>query len=390
MPSSWRASAAVSRDPERDAGRAGLRYVSDADPGLTRHRAGRGFTYRGVSGRRLTDAATLARIRALAIPPAWTDVWICPSPRGHLQATGRDARGRKQYRYHPAFRRRRDEGKFARLVRFGERLPRLRRQISRDLRREGLPREKVVAAVVRLLELTSLRVGNEEYARINRSFGVSTLRNRHAQVRGGSIRFRFRGKGGRVEEVAVADRRLATVVRRCQDLPGQALFEYLERDEAGEEPEPRAIDSADVNDYIRSAMGDDGFSAKDLRTWAGTMLAFQALRSATPEPDEAEADNDDGRAGRRRVLDAVRETAEGLGNTPAVARSAYIHPTVLEGDIAAENLGPASRRRTARRPTRADELALLRVLRRRKDSETATSMRRKPSARIVSRSKRQP
>jgi DNA topoisomerase I len=336
----------------RDADRAGLRYLTDSGPGLARRRQGRGFAYLDADGRRVTDGATLARIRALAIPPAWTDVWIAPDPRAHVQATGRDARGRKQYRYHAAFRRRRDEGKFERLIPFGQRLPALRRRVRGDLRREGLPREKVIAAVVRLMELTFLRVGNEEYARLNRSFGLSTLRNRHATVRAGEIRFRFRGKGGRLAEVAVADRRLAAVVRRCQDLPGQALFEYVNDD-----GETQPIDSADVNDYLRSALGDERFSAKDLRTWAGTMLAFRALR----EVPAAEAAG----PAEEHIREAVKEVAAGLGNTPAVARSSYIHPDLLDssGAKAARSAGPG---RSGGLPTRADELAVLRLLRRRK------------------------
>jgi len=363
--------AGVTLSPEaaRDADQAGLRYVSDGSPGLTRQRAGRGFRYRDADGHRVTDAATLARIRALAIPPAWSDVWICPSPRGHLQATGRDARGRKQYRYHQAFRRRRDAGKFDRLIRFGERLPALRRQARRDLARRGLPRAKVVAAVIRLMELTLLRVGNDEYARLNRSFGLSTLRNRHARVRGGSIRFRFRGKGGRLEEVGVSDRRLAAVVRRCQDLPGQELFEYLDSDGR---PEP--IDSADVNGYIRAAMDDEGFSAKDLRTWAGTMLAFRALRSEPPVEDGRRT----GRAADGLIRDAVREAAKGLGNTPAVARSSYVHPALLDRAGIA-GLEPGRRGADGRRPTRNDELALLRLLRRHKRARRSGA-RSRPSA----------
>src|SRR6185503_19510284 len=213
----------------------------------------------------------LARIRAIAIPPAWTDVWICPTPDGHIQAIGVDAAGRRQYRYHPDFRRRRDAGKFDRLIRFGETLPRIRRQVRRDLGRRGLPREKVLATVVALLELTSLRVGNPEYAALNRSFGVSTLRDRHARIRGSTIRLRFRGKGGRTEERTVIDRRLAAVVRRCQELPGQELFQY--EDEDGE---ARPIASEDVNDYIREAGGAAEFSAKDFRTWTATLHAFRA------------------------------------------------------------------------------------------------------------------
>jgi len=328
----------------------------------------------------VTDEATLARIRSLAIPPAWTDVWISPSPRGHLQATGRDARGRKQYRYHPEFRRRRDAGKYDRLIELGGRLPALRRRIGRDLARRGLPRERVLAAVVGLLERTALRVGNDEYARLNRSFGLSTLRNRHARVARGSIRFRFRGKGGKTVEADVDDRRLAAVVRRCQELPGQALFEYIDHEGGaeGEEPRPQPIDSADVNAYIRDAIGGE-FSAKDLRTWAGTMLAFRALRDAGGE-SSTEASNAgstrarERSAARRVVLDAIRDAADALGNTPAVARASYVHPALLDAaaEVASE-VGPAP----AGRPGRGEELALLRLLRRRK-AEAEQQPRRVP------------
>jgi DNA topoisomerase-1 len=301
----------------RDAADAGLRYVSSDDPGISRRRRGKGFTYTLPSGDAVTDALTLARIRALAIPPAWTDVWICSLANGHLQATGRDARGRKQYRYHARFRDRRDADKFDRIVRFGERLPRIRRRVTRDLRARGLPRDKVIAAVVRLLELTLLRVGNDEYARLNRTFGLSTLRNRHAEIRGENVRFRFRGKSGKVHEVGISDRRLAALVRRCQGLPGQQLFEYL--DESGE---TRKIDSDDVNDYIRRVAGDPAFSAKDVRTWSATVLAYRALQAvdAPARPTEA----------RRVVATAVQALADRLGNTPTVARESYVHPAILE------------------------------------------------------------
>ncbi len=385
----------------RDAAEAGLRYATDARPGLSRRRAGSGFTYLDAEGRCVTDEPTLRRIRSLAIPPAWTDVWISPSPRGHLQATGRDARGRKQYRYHPEFRRRRDAGKYERLIALGERLPALRRRVERDLGRRGLPRDRVLAAVVRLLERTALRVGNAEYARLNRSFGVSTLRNRHARVASGSIQFRFRGKAGREFQVDVDDRRLAAVIRRCQDLPGQALFEYLDRAAAapGEEPVARPIDSADVNEYIRDAIGGD-FSAKDLRTWAGTLHAFRALRAA-PTGDsvrDAARDDagDDGAAGigsaprrdpRALVREAIRETAAALGNTPAVARASYVHPAVLEAAIDAAAGGDLVAG-TARRTDRADELALLRLLRRRKVTPERRTPRRNAGSGTVTRSQR--
>jgi DNA topoisomerase-1 len=294
---------------------AGLRHSSDDRPGISRRRAGRGFSYRDADGRTIHDAETLARIRAIAIPPAWTDVWICPWPNGHLQATGRDARGRKQYRYHKRYRARRDGAKFERLIAFASALPAIREQVERDLARPGLPREKVLAAVVRLLELTLIRVGNDEYARLNRSFGLTTLRDRHAIVEGSAITFRFRGKSGQQHEVGLRDRRLAGVVRRCRDLPGQELFQYL--DEAGE---PQDIASDDVNGYLAAVA--PGVTAKDFRTWAGTVLAYRALRAIGKGKTEREQ--------QRNVAAAIQATADGLGNTPAVARSAYVHPAVVD------------------------------------------------------------
>ncbi len=342
----------------QDARAVGLRYVRADAPGITRRRAGRGFAYAHSSGRPVRDEATLERIRKLAIPPAWTEVWICTDPDGHLQATGRDARGRLQYRYHARFRARRDRGKFARLVRFGERLPRIRRRVREDLRRQGLPREKVLAAVLALLETTSFRVGNAEYARLNRSFGISTLRTRHAKVSGATLRFRFRGKGGRTEERAVVDRRLAGIVRRCQDLPGQELFQYLDED-----GETRPISSEDVNDYLREAAGSDEFSAKDFRTWTATVLAHRALRAALAGEELDEAT---GGLPKRIVAQALQHTAEALGDTVSVTRSSYVHPAVLEpGQGASDGAGGTSRPRRASTtpPTRRDELAVLAVLR---------------------------
>ena len=314
---------AGSLDAEESAEEAGLRYVSDAMPGIRRRRAGRGFSYVGVDGKRLTGARQLARIKSLAIPPAWTDVWICPIARGHLQATGRDARGRKQYRYHSRWHVVRDEAKYERMIAFGQALPRIRRRVEQDLSLPGLPRERVLAAVVRLLEKTRVRVGNEEYARDNRSFGLTTLRNRHAEVGSSRIRFRFRGKGGREHEVELSDRRLAAIVSRCQDLPGQALFTYLDQD-----GEPSTVDSADVNEYLREISGED-FTAKDFRTWSGTVLAAWALSELQEFDSEAQA--------KKNVVRAVEAVAERLGNTPAVSRKSYVHPTVidayLDGDV---------------------------------------------------------
>jgi len=293
-----------------------LRYSSDARPGITRHRVGKGFSYRRPDGDRVKDRTVLRRIRSLAIPPAWTDVWICTDPAGHLQATGRDARGRKQYRYHPAWTRGRDDLKFERLLDVARVLPRIRERCDADLARPGLSREKVLAAVVRLLELTLIRVGNEEYARLNRSFGLTTLKRRHAKVEGSAIRFRFAGKSGKRHEVGLRDRRLAAIVRRCQDLPGQELFAYI-----GDDGVPHDISSDDVNEYLREISGID-MTAKDFRTWAGTVLAYRALRALAPV--------ESGRAAKKNVVEAVRLTADQLGNTPAGARRSYVHPAILD------------------------------------------------------------
>ncbi len=326
-------------DPAESADDAGLRYVADTDPGIRRRRAGRGFVYLDPRGHRVKDRATLDWIRSLAIPPAWTDVWICSSPKGHLQATGRDARGRKQYRYHPNWRAQRDTVKYDRMIAFGQALPRMRRRVSRDLRRTGLPRERVLAAVVRLLEKTGVRVGNEEYARDNKSFGLSTLRDRHVKVGSKRIRFRFRGKGGKEGEVEVSDARLARIVGRCQDLPGQELFAYLD-----EEGEVRTIGSGDVNDYIREISGHD-FTAKDFRTWAATVLAARSLARGEPAPTIAGA--------KRDVVRAVERVAEWLGNTPAVSRKSYVDPMVIDAYLEGEAIRNGS------------EAAVLALLRRR-------------------------
>jgi DNA topoisomerase-1 len=293
----------------------GLRHARDDRPGLTRRRSGRGFSYRDVDGRPIRDRETIERIRKIVIPPAWTDVWICPAPNGHLQATGRDARGRKQYRYHPRYRSRRDGAKFERLIAFAKALPAIRKQVEHDLALPGLRREKVVAAVVRLLELTLIRVGNDEYARLNRSFGLTTLRNRHAAVEGTAITFRFRGKSGLQHEVGLRDRRLAGVVRRCRDLPGQELFQYV-----GEDGVPHDIASDDVNAYLAGIA--PGITAKDFRTWAGTVLAYRALRAIGKGSTDLEK--------QRNIAAAIRQTADNLGNTPAVARQAYVHPAVVD------------------------------------------------------------
>ncbi|MGH2683702.1 MAG: DNA topoisomerase IB [Actinomycetota bacterium] len=292
----------------------GLRYVSDGMAGIRRKRAGRGFTYVDPEGGRLDDPETLARIRALAIPPAWTDVWICPISSGHLQATGRDVRGRKQYRYHDRWRRVRDETKFGRLADFGRALTRIRRRVDRDLRRPGLPRERVLATVVRLLDVAFMRVGNPEYARDNESFGLTTLRNRHVAVRGRSLRFEFRGKGGKLHTLSLEDERLARVVKRCRDLPGYELFQCLE------DGVRRTVDSGDVNEYLQEIGGD--FTAKDFRTWAGTVLAARELAAQAPPRSK--------RGATRAVNQAIEAVGHQLGNTPAIAKKSYVHPEVIE------------------------------------------------------------
>jgi DNA topoisomerase I len=302
--------------PVESARSAGLRYVSDEGPGIRRIRAGRGFSYRAPDGSVVRERETLSRIRSLVIPPAWTDVWISPDARGHLQASGRDARGRKQYRYHPRWRTVRDEDKYGRMLAFGGALPAIRARTAEDLSRPGLPREKVLAAVVRLLEATLIRVGNEEYARQNRSFGLTTMRDRHARVTSRSIHFHFRGKSGIQHEIAVVDRRLARVVKRCQELPGQELFQYV--DEADVQ---QSIGSSDVNAYLREISGQD-FTAKDLRTWAGTVLAAEALCACEPVDSDAGA--------RHNVVHAIAQVARQLGNTPAICRKCYVHPAVIE------------------------------------------------------------
>jgi DNA topoisomerase-1 len=267
-------------------------------------------------GRLIRDKATLARIRSLAIPPAYTDVWICPIANGHLQATGRDARGRKQYRYHPRWREVRDETKFGRMLAFSEALPRLRKQVEEDLAKSGLPREKVLATVVRLLECTAIRVGNDEYARSNRSFGLTTLQDRHVEISGSRLRFEFRGKSGKTHRVALSDRRLARIVARCQALPGADLFQY-EDDEGGRV----AIGSGDVNDYLREITSED-FTAKDFRTWSGTLQAVAALEALGPAPTQREA--------KSAILQTIDRVAERLNNTRAVCRKYYVHPAVLD------------------------------------------------------------
>jgi DNA topoisomerase-1 len=312
-----RAATPASGDPRDDARAVGLRYVSDDRPGITRHRTGRGFTYRDPNGVTIRDAEERKRIAAIAIPPAWTDVWICSNPRGHILATGRDARGRKQYRYHPEWRAARDETKFDRLLAFAGALPHVRSRLADDLALRGLPREKVLAAVVSIIDETLIRVGNEEYARQNGSFGATTLREDHARIVGGELRLSFRGKSGKEHECAVDDPRLTRVVRRCQELPGEQLFGYV--DDAGT---PRAIDSGDVNDYLREVASEE-ITVKDFRTWGASVLCHQLLCDAGLASTEAEA--------KHMVVATIEVVAARLGNTPAVCRASYVHPAVLDG-----------------------------------------------------------
>lgn len=303
-------------DPVGSARAAGLRYVNDTMPGLRREKKGDEFVYIGLDGQPVTAEAELTRIKKLGIPPAYTDVWICPRPNGHLQATGRDSRGRKQYRYHPRWRVVRDETKYDRLLAFGAALPDIRAQVAKDLALPGLPRRKVLAAVIQLLETTLIRVGNPEYAKTNQSFGLTTMRDRHVKIEGATINFSFRGKSGKKWSLSLKDRRLARIVKKCRDIPGYELFQYL--DEAGER---QTIDSADVNEYLREITGQD-FSAKDFRTWAGTVLAALALQEFVAFDRETEA--------KKNVVDAIKSVAERLGNTPSICRKCYIHPAVLD------------------------------------------------------------
>ncbi|MBV8493022.1 MAG: DNA topoisomerase IB [Alphaproteobacteria bacterium] len=307
----------VALDPELAAKHAQLRHVDDTAPGITRHKARNGFDYRSPDGALVREVDTLKRIRSLAIPPAWTNVWISPDPNGHLQATGRDGRGRKQYRYHPRWREVRDEAKYSKLLIFSRALPKLRARVEDDLKHPGLPRDRVLAAIVRLMDMTLFRIGNNEYAKENKSFGLTTLRNRHVAIEGSRIHISFRGKHGKHHESDLNDRRLARIIKHCRDLPGYELFQYL--DDNGDR---HAIGSAEVNDYLREVTGEE-ITAKDFRTWAGTKLAAEALQQFELFDTEAER--------KKAVLRAVEKVAKHLGNTPAICRSCYIHPAVLDG-----------------------------------------------------------
>lgn len=306
----------VTIDSVESANAAGLRYVIDTAPGIRRKRNGRCFQYLGASGKVIHDLDTLNRIKSLAVPPAWRQVWICPSSNGHLQATGRDARGRKQYRYHPRWRQARDVSKYDHMIAFARALPKIRRRVRSDLKKRGMGKRKVLATVIKLLEKSLIRVGNEEYARGNHSFGLTTLRTRHVDVSGGRLCFHFRGKGGKEHIVEIQDARLARVVGRCQEIPGQELFQYVD-----EEGQRRKIESGDVNEYLREISGGD-FTAKDFRTWTGTVLAAATLREFSPFHSLAE--------GRKNVARTIKRVAARLGNTPAICRKCYVHPAVIQ------------------------------------------------------------
>jgi DNA topoisomerase I len=302
-------------DPRDAAESAGLLHVSDEQPGLRRRRARLGFRYVGPDGKPVRDEATLERIRKLAIPPAWTDVWICPKANGHLQATGRDAKGRKQYKYHPQFREVRESTKYEHMIEFARALPALRERLTGHMALRGLPREKVLATVVHLLDATLIRVGNDDYARTNNSYGLTTLRNPHVKVNGSELRFQFKGKSGRTWRLQVKDRRVARIVRACQELPGQELFQYVDED-----GELRDVTSADVNAYLREITGQD-ITAKDFRTWAGTVLAALALQEFEAFDSQAGA--------KKNLRAAIERVAARLGNTPTICRKCYVHPEVL-------------------------------------------------------------
>ncbi len=334
--------------------RAGLLYVTDGVAGIRRQRAGKGWVFYAPDGARISDGAERRRILGLVIPPAWTDVWICPDPHGHIQATARDARGRKQYRYHPLYRAARDKSKFRRMLEFSEILPDIRERVERDLRAGDLTRRQILATVVRLLDKTLIRVGNDEYARENRSFGLTTLRGRHVEIKGSRLHFTFRGKSGVSHEVAITDRRLARIVQQCQDLPGQELFQYL--DTKGRR---QTISSDDVNAYLRETTGRD-ITAKDFRTWAGTMLAAKQLCAIGPAKTRREAE--------RNMLRAIDTVADRLGNTRAVCRKYYVHPGLLRAylqglTVALPSGSPhATRRENPPAALRRDEVAVLQFL----------------------------
>ncbi|MDB5806332.1 MAG: putative topoisomerase, type [Betaproteobacteria bacterium] len=340
-----------------------LRYVDDSRPGIRRKRMGGHFAFFDTKGSRIKDEDEIRRINKLAVPPAYTDVWICPDPRGHIQATGRDARGRKQYRYHARWREMRDADKYGRLLEFGQALPKIRARVKRDLKLEGMPRAKLLATIVHLLDVTLIRVGNEEYARANRSFGLTTLRNRHVEVKNTQISFHFRGKSGVEHHVKFRNARIAAIIRQCLEIPGQELFQYLDEDGVR-----HGIDSADVNDYLREISGAE-FSAKDYRTWAGSALALARLSGV---------DFDTQREAKSQVVATLREVAQRLGNTPAVCRKAYVHPAVLQnfssGELLADEKAGAAKLDRRLRREEARLLAFLHEAQARADEPLAQQL----------------
>lgn len=350
----------------RNAARAArLIHVSPDQPGIARRGETGAFSYVDPDGKPVKDPDTLDRIRALVIPPAWRDVWICARPNGHLQAVGYDQRGRRQYRYHPKFRAVRDEAKYEHILIFAQGLPALRARVDRDMAARGLGRDKVLATVVRLLETTMIRVGNETYAKENKSFGLATLRNRHVAVDGGGITFHFKGKSGKDWRVGVRDRRLARIIKACQELPGQHLFQYL--DDAGER---QAVTSADVNAYLKEASGQE-ITAKDFRTWWGTVLATLALAAAEPSTSESQA--------KQRLAEAVRQVSGALGNTPAICRKCYIHPEIIAAHLGGElDLRPRDKRRGG--GLSPEEAMVLALLRRRLATESCAPRRKMKAA----------
>jgi len=345
-------------DPVQTAHEAGLRYVSDAFPGIRRQRRDDGFVYIGTDGIEITDEDEIQRIKRIGIPPAWTDVWISTSPLGHIQATGRDARKRKQYRYHPTWREFRDDNKFDRMLDFGQALPRIRHRVMSDLRKQGLPREKVLATVVRLMDLTSIRIGNEAYARLNESYGLTTMTPDHVDVNGTKVEFKFKGKSGKFHKISIRDRQLARIIDRMTDLPGEELFQYINGG-----GKPRSISSDDVNDYLREVSG-QGFTAKEFRTWAGTVLAVRELQELGQFETERQA--------ARQVVAAIKAVAKELGNTVAICKKCYVHPAVVQGYLDgtlfhAWEMGVAEAAESSARPgdegLPAEEVAVLSLLR---------------------------
>jgi DNA topoisomerase-1 len=353
-------------DPQDAAESAGLRYVSDARPGIRRRKSGKGFSYARVDGSRLSEPDVIRRIKALAVPPAWTDVWICPFAEGHIQATGRDAKGRKQYRYHVRFREARESTKYERVIGFADALPAIRETVEEHMALRGLPREKVLATVVHLLETTLIRIGNDDYARENNSYGLTTLKNRHVAVEGSEVRFRFTGKSGKQWSLRVKDRRIAKIIRACQELPGQELLQYID-----EEGNCQDVTSSDVNDYLKEVTGGD-ITAKDFRTWAGTVLAAMALNELESFDSAAQA--------KRNLRSAIEKVSARLGNTPTICRKCYVHPEVLnsymDGNLVLELKSKAeSELRSAIGRLKPEEAAVLALLRGRLAKELERSAR---------------